>query len=293
LSSLLKHSEKKWLVIIAVILLSGCISELPLQIAIRLPSICPGKDTRDDAIAAVKAHSESIIPLKANGECNMRYYTEDGKQNKERFPIKVRVFPPNRIYIQGGPLFMPRAIVLGANEREFWAWLKPEKMSTYWWGRFREMENCVEVIDLNPYNVMQALGVVKIENNESWSLYNKGIFDVLEKQAPNGNKIQRIYISCCDYMVRRIEYFDEKGHMVLITMLEQYRRTKSGFLAPRTIKIVRSGKDNKNDFINIKLRSIQPEDFSKEQLNVIFSRPEPKGFEHVYKIGQNCELIGQ
>lgn len=274
--------------IFVVLILGGCAAKLPEAI-----TVCPGKINGAESIEVIKAHSESIIPLKASGECKLQYHTEDGQKYKERFPIKVRIVPPNRIYIQGGPAFVPKAIVLGANEREFWVWLKPENISIYWWGQMRETEGCAEMLPLNPYNVLEALGVVEVEEADGWSLWNNGVFDVLERQAPDGSTVQRIFINCCDYLTRRIEYFDGSGRMVLITMLEKYKPIRGGFSVPRSIKIIRFGDEDKHDFIDIKLCSIQPAHFSSEQLDFMFSRPEPKGFEHVYRIGQDCELIGQ
>ncbi len=239
------------------------------------------------------AHSNNIMPLKANGECKLQYYTEDGQEQKEQFPIKVRIVPPNRIYVQGGPLFMPKAILLGANEREFWAWLKPDEISTYWWGRLSETEGCFEMLAMSPSNILEALGVVGIENPEGWSLWNNGVFDVLEKQNAGGSTVQRIFVNCCDYMPRRIEYFDDAGQMVLVTMLDKYKPTSGRFSVPRSVKIIRFGKEDRHDFIDIKLNSIQPTFFSRKQLDFMFSRPEPKGFKHVYRIGQNCKLIGR
>ena len=274
-----------------VLLAGGCGPE-----EIRPPivtAVCPGKTDMNESITVIKANAKNIISLKADGECMMQYQSEDGQENKERFPVKIRIVPPNRIYVQGGPLFMPDAILLGANEKEFWAWLKPDKMSTYWWGRLRQMKGCMDVLALNPYNVLQALGVVVIEDMEGWSLWNKSVFDVLEKRSPEGLTAQRIFIHCCDYLVRRIEYYDNEGRAVLIIMLDQYIQIGERFSAPKSIKIIRIGENGRNDFIDIRLNSIQPTQYTGKQLDFMFSRPEPKGFKKVYRVGPNCKLIKQ
>jgi hypothetical protein len=277
--------------LLLVCVLSGC-KPGPIQPPI-VTAVCPGKTDMAEAIEVVKANSKNIITLKADGECMMQYHSDDGKEHKERFPVKIRIVPPNRIYVQGGPLFMPNAILVGANEEEFWAWLKPDKMSTYWWGRLRQMRSCVDVLALNPYNMLQALGVVVIDDMEGWSLWNKSVFDVLEKRNPSGTTSQRIFIHCCDYLVRRIEYYNASGRAVLIIMLDQYRQISRGFSAPKSIKIYRISEDGKNDFIDVKLNSIQPAKFSGKQLDFMFSRPKPKGFKHVFRVGPKCRLIGK
>jgi hypothetical protein len=233
------------------------------------------------------------MSLQADGECKLQYHTEDGKKHYEQFPIKIRVVPPDRIYVQGGPVFVPKAIMLGANEKEFWAWLKPEKINTYWWGQLSETEGCLDSMALNPCSVLEALGAVAIENPQDWSLWNNEVFDILERQAPNGNRIQRVFINCCDYLTRRIEYFNNDGQIVLIAMLDKYKPISNGFSLPRNVKIIRFGEEDKHNFIDIKLNSIRPANFSQKQLDFMFSRPQPRGFENIYKMNQNCELVKQ
>jgi hypothetical protein len=281
--------------VLVVLILSGCAPpELPLPEPLPLAiTVCPGKIDKGESLKAIKTHSENIMPLKASGECKLQYHTEDGQKHYEQFPIKVRIVPPNQIYVQGGPVFVPKAIVLGANEREFWGWLKPEEMSAYWWGRLSETEDCLNALALNPCNVLEALGVIAVEDAEGWTLWNKDAFDILERQAPNGSRTKRVFINCCDYLIRRIQYFDGSGQIVLITMLDKYKPIISGFSMPRDIKIIRFGEGDKHDFIDIRLNSIRPADFSREQLNFMFSRPEPKGFKHIYRRSQSCELIRQ
>jgi hypothetical protein len=280
--------------VFVVLILSGCAPEMRLPPPPPPPvTACPGKINMAEAVKAMNAHSENIISLKGSGECRLQYHTEDGQKHYEQFPIKVRIVPPNRIYVQGGPVFVPKAIVLGVNEKEYWGWLKPDKISTYWWGQLSETEECLNTLALNPCNVLEALGVVVVEDTNGWSLGNNGVFDILERKAPNGNRIKRVFINCCDYLTRRIEYFDNNGQIVLIAMLDKYKPIYSGFSMPRDIKIIQFGEADKHNFIDIRLGSIEPVQFSREQLDFMFSRPEPKGFEHVYRMSQNCELTRQ
>ena len=74
--------------------------------------------------------------------------------------------------------------------------------------------------------------------------------------------------------------------------LGKYANVSDGFSVPRVIKIVKRFEDSKDDSVKIKLNSIKSVNFSEKLVNRLFTRPEPRGFEHVYKIIDG-ELIEQ
>jgi len=107
----------------AILILAGCESRM------RQPTkICPGKDSVADALAALKSQSQNVMPLRANGKCRVEYYVE-GKEKKQRENFDVRLWanPPVEIYLQGDKALVPKAIVLGSNEREFWLSISPKQ----------------------------------------------------------------------------------------------------------------------------------------------------------------------
>jgi hypothetical protein len=225
---------------------------------------------------------ENTSPLKADGQCLLQYYAEDGKPKKENFPVKLWVNPPVEIYMQGDVAFDPKGIVLGSNEDEFWLAIKLKEVSSYWWGRWSE-ESYPEKLMISPRLVLEALGVAAVGDGENWSLSNEGAFDILTKQE-GITETAKIYINNCDYLVRKIEYFNGDGQAAIVMELDKYKEISKNFFVPGVVKIVNRAGRNKGDSVQITLSSVKPMDFTDKQRGRLFVRPQPQGFRHIYKI---------
>jgi hypothetical protein len=273
------HNQRLYFYFAAVILIfSGCAPEIrePVEIG-------PGKESVAEALSVLEARSQNAVPLLAKGRCVLKYYDEDKKERKESLPmVRVVMNPPVEIYLQGDATLVPKAIVLGSNEREFWLALKPKEISTYWWGTWSEQVSS-EGLTISPRTVLEAIGVVEIKAEDNWSLSNEGAFDVLTRRE-RGVVVKKIYISNRDYLVRRIDYFDSKGQPVAYTELDNYKEVSEGFLIPTLIKIIAYGQDKGEDSlsINLNIKSMGPKKITEGMRNFYFKRQEPRGFEHVW-----------
>ncbi len=283
----------------AILLFAGCAPEIQAPV-----EVVPGKESVAEALSVLKARSQNAVPLLAKGRCLLRYYdAEKKKTKKEPLTVRVLVKPPVEIYLQGDATLVPKAVVLGSNEREFWLALKPKEISTYWWGQWSEQVSS-EGLTINPRTVLEAIGVVEIKAEENWSLSNEGAFDVLTRREPpfllspapaspdasrgggqesTGVVTKKIYIYSRDYLVRKIEYFDSNGQAVAYTELEGYKEVSDGFFVPALINIIayRQNSDEDSLNINLHLMSIRPKEITEGMQNFFFSRPEPRGFEHI------------
>ncbi len=261
----------------ALLIFSGCAPEIREPV-----EVVPGKETVAEALSVLKARSQNAVPLLAKGRCVLKYFDEDKKERKESLPmVRVVVNPPVEIYLQGDATLVPKAIVLGSNEREFWLALKPKEISTYWWGQWSEQVSS-EGLTINPRTVLEAIGVVEIKAEENWSLSNQGAFDILTRRE-RGVVIKKIYIYSRDYLVRKIEYFDSDGQAVAYTELGDYKEVSDGFLVPALIKIIAYGQNNGEESLSIELdiKSIGPKEITEGMQNFYFNRPKPRGFKHV------------
>ena len=263
----------------AILILAGCAPQI--QKPVRL---CPGKKSAAESLSLLGLRLENTVPLKANGQCLLQYYAEDNKPKKENFPVKLWVNPPVEIYMQGDVAFDPKGIVLGSNEDEFWLAMKLKEISSYWWGRWPK-ESYREKLMIGPRLVLGALGVMAVWDEENWSLSNEGAFDVLTKQQ-GSTKTRKIYINNCDYLVRRIEYFDDDGQAAIVIKLDKYKEISKDFFVPSVIKIVNLSEDSEEDLVSItlNLKSIKPANFTEKQRRRLFTRPQPRRFKHIYKI---------
>jgi len=266
----------------AVVIVGGC------KPGMRKPlPICAGKGSAAEAILAIELQSEKVVPLKAKGSCLLEYYTEE-KRKPEKEPIHFVTLwmnPPSEILLHGDLAFDPRGIVLGANKDEFWLAIKP-KISSYWRGRWSDGNNVQRLI-LNPKIVLEAVGIVAIQSDidgqGDWLLSNEGPFDILTRWDDAGAMTKRIYMCSCDYLVRKIEYFDEFGRVAVVAELEDYEEVVEGFKVPKYIKVVRQGVGGRDDSVVIKLKSVKPMRFLPRQLDVYF-QPSPGRCKHVYGI---------
>lgn len=264
----------------AALIVCGCTPELKIP-----KRICPGKQTVVQSLDVLNARSENAVSLRANGQCRLQYY-DGGKKRKENFPVKVWANPPLEIYLQGDVAFDAKGIVLGSNEDEFWLAMKPKEISGYWWGRWSDA-NCPEMLMISPKLLLEGLGIVAIDSDEgNWSLSNEGRFDVLTRHDNQGMTQNRIHVNCCDYLVEKIEYFDARGEAIAVVELDKYKEVSEGFFVPAGIKITTYGEQAVEDSVevNFSLRSIKPASFTDKQHDRLFTRPEPRGFEHIYQI---------
>ena len=251
------------------------------------PTLCPGKRTIAEAIAALQGHRENIRPIKAGGKLHLEWYDGEGKAHQENLNINLRFYPPGRVYFRGDTL-LGEAIRLGANAEEFWILMKPKEISTYKWGRRPQAEVCLQQHWLNPQNLFEALGMVSVD--AGWSLSNQGDFDILTKTGPAGNRLKRIYVDCCDYAAGRIEYFDGNGKLAIALELDDYTQVGDGAAVPTRIGITHY---DTNTVVNITLKNVKLFEPSPKQLVGLFSRPELKGFEHVHRLNEDCEFAEQ
>jgi hypothetical protein len=270
----------------AILLFTGCAPKVQ-----RPMRVCPSAGSAAAAISVQKWRFEGAVAFRANGKCLLIYYDEKDKLRKENFPIKLWSEPPGRFYLQGDVAFDPKGIVLGSNQREFWLSMKPKEISSYIWGQWSQ-KSCFKELAINPTLLSEALGIMELDTEEDWSFSNDGAFDILtEHQA--GGIVKKVYIYGCDHLVRRIEYFDAEGKVVVVTVLDKYKPASKDFWVPSVINILRHKQDDRSDSMIIKLGSIKPVQLTEKQRSRLFYRPEPDGFKHIYRLDENCNVIEQ
>jgi len=269
-------------IVTVMFILAGCgpARRKPLE-------VCPGKDSVLQALHALRVRSEKAVELRASGTSQIVYYVE-GKRHKENMTVKVGVNPPAGIYLQGDAGLVPKVMVGGSNEREFWLAIKPKGVSSYWWGLWSE-NNYGRELMLSPRIVLEALGLAVLDGGPGeqgdWSLSNEGPFDVLTRRSDTGLAAKKIYVhSCGDYLVRKIEYFNELGQVEVVAELDKYKDVVEGFCVPRIIRIAKRGETEDEDSVRVTLKSVKPYEFSQKQLEGLFNRPEPRGFKHEYRV---------
>ena len=263
---------------LGMLFFTGCVIEPP-----KPPEFIPGKESVTEALSVLKARSQNAVSLLARGRCVFEYYDpENKKRKKEKLEVTVLMKPPVELYLQGDVTLVPKAIILGSNEREFWLLMRPKEISTYWWGTWSG-QNSAEGLMINPRTLFEALGFLETGADENWSLSNKAAFDVLI-QRNRGVVIKKIRISRRDYLISEIEYYDSKGQALALAELEDYKEISEGFFVPASIKIIAYDQDNSAEplGITLNLKTIKPKEFT-ERHQKVFERPPPQGFDHILR----------
>ena len=130
--------------------------------------------------------------------------------------------------------------------------------------------------------MLRGLGIIEIENENEWSLSKQRGFGVLTKDGGKG-ELQKLYISNCDYTVKRIEYLDDNSQVGLAVELSNYKKMPAGGMVAFGLNIIKTDGDGKEESATITFSSIKEFDFTEKQKERLFTRPESQGFEHVYK----------
>jgi len=225
-----------------------------------------------------------VVPLTATGQCILEYYAEERKR-KENFPVKLWVNPPAGIYIQGDIAFDPRGIVVGSNADAFWLAIRLKEISTYWWGTWSGVTDSDNLL-ISPKIVLESLGLPAVESDTSgggnWSLSKEEALDVLTRRNDKGDINKRVYVDKCDYLARKIEYFGVYGQAQVAVELQKYKEVVDGFFIPTSINISTWVERGRQDSIQITIKSVKSASFTEKQTNVLFARPEPHGFKHVF-----------
>jgi hypothetical protein len=281
--------KKEYFCTVAVaLLLFGCGE----QVQKPLP-ICPGRESAAEALSVLQSHLQNASPLKASGSCVLQYYAE-GKQRAERFPVKLWLNPPQELFLQGDVAFDPQGVVLGTNQDEFWLAIRLKEVSSYWWGRWQETGQFNQLV-IDPKMMLEGLGIPALDSDKSedWSFTKQGAFDVLTMRSdqavpakgPRSAGTKRIHIYSCDYLVRKIEYLDIRGQAAVVAELDKYEQVRQDFFVPTIVKIIHRGASAAESVtITVTLTSVKSADITSKLRTYLFTRPEPKGFKHIYRV---------
>lgn len=252
-------------------------------------NICPGKASVDEALAALDARVQRAQPLRVNGgQCRFVYY-EPGDEEPTRHNLSPRLWfnPPSQIYVQLSVGVDQKAVVIGCNDESFWMGLRPQEVSSYYWGTWDQAQE-VDGLMVGPKVVLEAFGIIQRDGaNDSgtWSLSNEGPYDILTKRDASGQLVKRVHIYACDYLVHMIEYFDTQGKSLAVAELGDYVAVAEGFDVPTEISVRALNLDGKADEMSIKLYDPKVKALTARAQEVYFNRNlrDMDKYDHVYR----------
>jgi outer membrane lipoprotein-sorting protein len=265
------------LYIVSMMVLTGCGPQRQTE-----EPLCAGKVTVAEAVAALRQKQAGPLSLQAGIQCVMELPNPQGKPENQDFNGKMIFVGPDNLRI-GGDKFGP--ILIGANEKEFWFYVKPG-LDTAWWGEKKNVPSCVDKLGVNPFYLAEALG--QIDLNRDWRLIQQPSFDILA--APEAVGIKKVYINCCTYQVERIEYTDMLGNLVTSADLSDYRQIPKVGNIPQAIELRHFRSARTDSIVRLRLSGITSFSPAAAQQK-LFERPMPKGYKSVYHWTENCEFV--
>jgi hypothetical protein len=267
----------------ATVILSGC---QPAVVSSGPDFICPGQPSIEEAIRVLSLQQQNVLPLRASAECTFHYQDEKGKEKKQTVnPVTVRFIPPSQIIFRGSEF---GEIGFGANENEFWLRVKPD-WDSYWWGMRDQAAQCDEAMLINPYNVIEALGVVDVTTD--WQLSHEKGSDILTLFDGDNTLVKRVTVNACDYLTERIEYYDKEGFLAASAVLSRYTTGADGIVIPSDIEVTYYRYGIKEYFVVIQLKHVGPFVPTEKQRRLLFKRPGRDGYGKMYRLDANCKFI--
>ncbi len=249
------------------------------------------KQNISEAVAALTLHREKVKAVRAGGNCRIEWYEGDGKPQEEKPTIQLRLYPPDRLYFRGD-ILIGEAIRLGTNAEDFWFRIKPKEVSSYWWGKRTAARKCGTGSFLSPVTLLDALGMVDVDT--SWSFVSFGGYDILTLHAYNGRPVKRVHVDWRGYLVKKIEYFDADGLVIVVVHPSNYTSGDDGVVVPARIGILHLGTGEGGVSIDITLKNIKPFEPTQAQLEGnLFAKPSTKGFKNVYMLTDDCDFVRQ
>lgn len=276
--------SNRWVLFVVPVLLTvlgGCVKPLTPEDGEASPAL--GRNSTEEVMDVFAKRLQSLGPVQARGRCELIWRDDDGKERKEKPDVTLVFASPKKLFVRGNVLGQ-EMIRVGSNDKEFWLRFKPKELSSYFSGEWKDLEACPEQqMVLNPGVLLEVFGVVDVDSK--WQFSKRKDFDVLSKIEDEKVR-KKVYVNKSDCLVRRIEYFDHRGHPAVSVNLNEYKRVKGSVPMPTKVDIINYMLDEMR--VNFSLKNFKVFDRAEKNL---FKRPGTKGFEHIYELNGDCEFV--
>ncbi len=268
--------------------LTGCgqpmVKDRPVQ-------ICPCGEVNKDPQAVLNMLKQDKPAVRARGKVRFTYY-EKGKLIEKEEPDFLMIFVPSYYLYFKADILGQEVILLGANQREYWLRFKPKEIDSYIWaerdsGRYGR--DCLfSDMSVSPEIIFDVMGIIE-RTPEMYFNVEDG-FEVVTLEDALGGVIKKIYISCCDNRISRIEYFDVFKNRIAVAETYGYAGADvKGY--PGRIRVEQSGRSGNKSVMEMRFSGKREYEPTKKAMEKLFTRPEPAGIGDVYKVDENCEFI--
>ena len=257
----------------------------------------PAPITRDEALGRYNGRVHAMGAFRAKVKhWEAKFRDEHDDENRyDGNGLKLYYHPAlsangrGRLYLQLDNLLFKRAMVIGSNEEEYWAYCRA--LESGGWGKYiHRGKTCAEGLLVDPDMLLHLIGVKPIPATANESPYP------LYKVGAEENSIQYVTFGddglevLCEIttdrrtdLPRAIVMYDRQGQIVQRSRLSDYQEIESARL-PGDI-VISSGSDDSYFHLKLQAYTLDEDDRSK-----YFRRPEkPPGIKDYRQIDQQCE----
>lgn len=257
----------------------------------------PAPIARDEALGRYNARVRAIPAFRAKvTNWEVKFRDEDGDEKRYDGNGLKLYFDPSLgacgracLYLQLDNLLFKRAMVIGSNEDEFWAYSRAQESGG--WGKYvHRGKGCGEGLLINPDTLLHLIGIKAIPaagNELPYPLYKVGAEEnSIEYVTFGEDGLEVLWEITTDRrtdLPKGIVIYDGEGQIVQQSRLSDYQEIGATML-PGDI-VISSGSDN--SYLHLKLHAYKPDEDDRSKY---FTRPEnPPGIKDYRQIDQDCE----
>lgn len=277
-----------FLIVLLPVFVSGCGPELIPEPSDEL--LCPGKDGPVEGFEALRSSYGVAESFKAYGSCKISYVKDDDVK-RENLNSKLWFVPPGDLYFYGDTL--GGFVNFGSSDEHFWFRTKPDGF--YVWSDWPSglvevvnIKNCIRGrIGFCPSDIVETFTGPDV--GRDWLFYGIDGDDVFESPGYWG-WVKKVYVERCNYLARRIEYRSPSGRVLTVAEVGDY--TKVGGMKVPTSVVIRHYVDGEEKRgIDIDFNNIVSFEPSRKQLDELFDLPDTAGFDELYRLDEDCDLV--
>ena len=230
---------------------------------------CPPLKTAEEATAILKEYSANLKPLKATGNCTLNYTNEKGEKFVQSFPVRIWFQSGRKFCLYGDVMFDPRGVCFAVTGYEYWTYAKT--FGVYIKG---QINTATDDYFSNPLVLVDFLEPVSADCNSLYMANAEKGCNILVCRNSGLCKAKKIFIDRCEHFVKKVEYLNCSGNLVLVAELDEYKNVaQAGFSFPHKLVYRHFNGQKGSNLMQIKLDSVKLWQANPEQLKALFSPP--------------------
>jgi hypothetical protein len=232
---------------------------------------CPPLKTTKEVSAVLKGYSAGIKPLKASGNCKISYTNEKGETFAQGFPVRIWYLNNQKYCLYGDVMFDAKGMSFAVTGGEYWIYAK--QFGVYTTGKIDETGDDYLY---GPAVFLDFLQPFSVRCKKVYTAEAEDEFDILMCRDDKICGTKKIYMDRCNRKVRKIEYLNCPGNLILAVEADEYKKVTGvkGLSFPRKLSYKYFKGGQCTDQRQIKLDSVKLWEAEPNQVKALFTPPD-------------------